>query len=138
VSQRYLAIPLIDVLRPHSQHPMHTKLYRNDQIVTVMCNSFFVRGSLAFAHCYDHKFPRYRGPDGVVVLVHEVPKPMVALVATTVRVTYQYRHHTNQKSQLYAAIHEWRAGVQQHQKNVIALEPLILLEKCSLETSWKF
>jgi hypothetical protein len=64
---------------------MRTKLYQNVRIVTVMRNSFFVGGSLAFAHRYDHKFPRYTGPDGVVV--REVPKAMVALVATAVRAT---------------------------------------------------
>jgi len=38
-------------------------------------------------------FPRYKGPEGVVV--REVPKAMLALVATAVRAIYQVGHHTN-------------------------------------------
>lgn len=90
---------------------MRTKLYRNERIVTVMRNSFFVGGTLAYAHRYYHKFPKFRGNDGV--LVCEVPAPMLALVATAVSATHQHKHHTDLKAQLYAAIHEWRAGVHQ-------------------------
>src|SRR6267154_469252 len=91
--------------------PAHTKLYRNNRIVTVIRNMFFVGGSLAYAHQYNHRFPKFTGSNGVEV--REVPVPMVALVATAVSSTYQHRCHTNWESQLYAAIHEWRTGVHQ-------------------------
>jgi len=91
--------------------PMRSKLYRNVRIITVIRNLFFTGGTLAYAHRYDHKFPRFRGNDGVVV--REVPAAMLALVATAVSLTDQHGHHTNVKSQLYAAIHEWRAGYHQ-------------------------
>jgi hypothetical protein len=42
-----------------------------------------------------------------------MPDAMLALVATAVRVTYQLRHYTNMKYQLYAAIREWRTGIHQ-------------------------
>jgi hypothetical protein len=37
---------------------------------------------MAFARRFDHKFPRFRGPDGVEN--RELPATMVALVATAV------------------------------------------------------
>lgn len=91
--------------------PMRTKPYRNERIVTVIRNLFFAGGSSSYAHRYDYRFPRYRSNDGVVV--REVPVPMLALVATAVSVTHKLRLHTNLKSQLYAAIYEWRTGVRQ-------------------------
>jgi Domain of unknown function (DUF6532) len=69
---------------------------------------FFTGGAAALAHRFEFKFPRFKGPDGE--LVYEVPRSMVALVATAVRATYHLRYHTNLKSQLYAAIHEWQTG----------------------------
>ncbi|KAN0102384.1 hypothetical protein V8E52_010847 [Russula decolorans] len=75
--------------------PMRHKPYRNKRIVTAIRTLFFTGGTSAYAHRFDSKFPRFRGPDGA--LVREVPEAMLALVATA----------------LYAAIHEWRTGVHQ-------------------------
>lgn len=72
---------------------MRTKLYRNQRIVAVLRNSFFVGGTSAYAHRYFHKFPRTRGTDGVIAC--EIPVPMLALVATAVSATQQHGHHTN-------------------------------------------
>jgi hypothetical protein len=87
---------------------MRSKPYRNERIVEVLQSLFFVGGPLSYANRYAHKFPEVTGPDGVAA--HEVPICMVALVATAVRVTYELGLHTNIKTQLYAAIDEWRTG----------------------------
>lgn len=76
--------------------PMRHKPYRNKRIVSVIRNLFFTGGTSAYAYRYDSNFPRFRGPDGV--LVREIPEPMLGLVATAVRVTYQTGHHTNMSS----------------------------------------
>jgi hypothetical protein len=88
---------------------MRSKPYRNERIVEVLRDLFFVGGSLSYANRYANKFPEVTGSDGVAA--REVPVCMVALVATAVRVTYELGHYTNGKTQLYAAIHEWRTGV---------------------------
>ncbi|KAN0113977.1 hypothetical protein V8E52_007126 [Russula decolorans] len=75
--------------------PMRHKPYRNKRIVTAIRTLFFTGGTSAYAHRFDSKFPRFRGPDGA--LVREVPEAMLTLVATA----------------LYAAIHKWRTGVHQ-------------------------
>ena len=46
-------------------------------------NMFFLGGSASFAQRFGAKFPRFRGPNGVVV--QEIPQAMLALVATAVR-----------------------------------------------------
>ena len=74
-------------------------------------NLFFSGGTSAYAQRFDSKFPRFTDPAGVVL--HQMPDAMLALVATAVRVTYQLRHYTNMKYQLYAAIREWRTGIHQ-------------------------
>jgi hypothetical protein len=66
---------------------MCSKPYRNDRIVTVLRALFFTGGSSSYAHRYAHKFPVFMSTDGVAM--RGVPKPMVALVATAVRVRYQ-------------------------------------------------
>ena len=38
---------------------------------------------------------------------------MVGLVATAVCATYQFKHHSNSKLQLYASINEWQTGIYQ-------------------------
>jgi hypothetical protein len=66
---------------------MRSKPYRNDRIVVVMKTTFFTGGSSSYAHRYADKFNIFTGTDGVAK--REVPKPMVALVATAVRARYQ-------------------------------------------------
>jgi hypothetical protein len=65
---------------------MRHKPYRNKRIVTAISTLFFTGGTSAYAHRFDSKFPRFRGPDGA--LVREVPEAMLALVATAVRARY--------------------------------------------------
>jgi len=71
----------------------HSKLYRNERIITVICDLFFNGGNLSYAHRFDILFLRFQGPDGV--FVREMPKPMLGLVATGVRAAYSLRHYTN-------------------------------------------
>ncbi|KAN0137968.1 hypothetical protein V8E53_004452 [Lactarius tabidus] len=71
---------------------MCSRPYRNDRIITVIRDMFFVGGAASFAHNFQYLFPTYEIADGEIVL--EVPIPMVALVATA----------------LYAALYEWRTG----------------------------
>jgi hypothetical protein len=66
--------------------PMRHKPYRNKRIVTAIRTLFFTGGTSTYAHRFDSKFPRFRGPDGA--LVHEVPEAMLVLVATVVRARY--------------------------------------------------
>jgi Domain of unknown function (DUF6532) len=87
---------------------MRSKPYRNERIIQVLRSFFFVGGTSSYAHRYERNFKEFIGSDGVVL--REVPIHMVALVATAVRVTYELGHHTNSKTQLYAAIYEWRTG----------------------------
>ena len=56
--------------------------YRNDRIIDVIKDLFFVGGISSFAHRFDSHFPTVEGNDGV--MRHEVPIPMVALVAMVV------------------------------------------------------
>lgn len=93
--------------------PMRTKPYRNDRIIRVIRELFFTGGASSFAHRFDAEFLRAPAPEGVVA--RELPEPMLALVATGVRATYQLGHHTNLRFQIYAAIHEWRTGT--HKSN---------------------
>ncbi|KAN0111331.1 hypothetical protein V8E52_008606 [Russula decolorans] len=66
--------------------PMRHKPYRNKWIVTAIRTLFFTGGTSAYAHRFDSKFPRFRGPDGA--LVREVPEAMLTLVATAVHARY--------------------------------------------------
>ncbi|KAH9060267.1 hypothetical protein EDB87DRAFT_1616839, partial [Lactarius vividus] len=72
-----------------------TRPYQNDQIVTVIQELYFTGGNTCFAARFSHFFANTERGDGENQ--HEVPIPMVALVATA----------------LYATIYEWRTGVQQ-------------------------
>ncbi|KAI9448875.1 hypothetical protein BJY52DRAFT_1193093 [Lactarius psammicola] len=74
---------------------MRSRPYRNHRIITVIRDMFFTGGSTSFARQFQYLFPTYECREGVVN--HEVPVPMVALVATA----------------LYATIYEWRTGEQQ-------------------------
>jgi hypothetical protein len=65
---------------------MRHKPYQNKRIVTAIRTLFFTGGTSAYAHWFDSKFPRFRGPDGA--LVREVPEVMLALVATVVHARY--------------------------------------------------
>ena len=66
---------------------------------------------MAYARRFDALFPRTLNAVGEEV--HEVPEPMLALVATAVCATSTYTFITNLISQLYCAIHEWRTGTHQ-------------------------
>ena len=61
---------------------MHTHPYRNDWIVTVIRDMFFVDRAASFAQHFRYLFPTYEFAYGQEV--HEVPIAMVALVATAV------------------------------------------------------
>ena len=56
--------------------------YRNERIINVLREMYFTGGVSSFARRYDHLFPRHRDSQGDVKI--EVPKEMVALVATAV------------------------------------------------------
>jgi len=62
--------------------PMHSQPYRNNWIITVIQDMFFMGGKSSYIYCFIHLFSNYHGDDGV--MRHEVPPPMVALVATAV------------------------------------------------------
>ncbi|KAN0125967.1 hypothetical protein V8E52_001174 [Russula decolorans] len=74
--------------------PRRTRPYRNIRIINVIRDLYFGGGAHSFVNCFRSQFPVHQGNDGVVL--REVPIAMVALVATA----------------LYAAIQEWRTGVQ--------------------------
>jgi hypothetical protein len=59
---------------------------------------------------------------------------MVSLVVNE----YPTRVKTKKTISMYTMTIEEVVDVEEHQENIISLEPLILLEKCSLETSSKF
>ncbi|KAH9952363.1 hypothetical protein BC827DRAFT_1159888 [Russula dissimulans] len=80
---------------------LHMRLYRNDRIIRVIRELYFIGGMKSFATRYVHLFPTSEDRDGVVK--HEVPIAMVALVATA----------------LYVALLEWRNG--QHQQVVLTV-----------------
>jgi hypothetical protein len=60
---------------------MHLQPYQNDWIIKTIWNLFFTREKSLVAN-FSHCFPTSEDPDGVVR--HEVPEPMVALMATVV------------------------------------------------------
>ncbi|KAN0123161.1 hypothetical protein V8E52_003114 [Russula decolorans] len=74
--------------------PRRTRPYRNIRIINVIRDLYFGGGAHSFVNRFRSQFPVHQGNDGVVL--REVPIAMVALVATA----------------LYAAIQEWRTGVQ--------------------------
>ncbi|KAN0116523.1 hypothetical protein V8E52_005904, partial [Russula decolorans] len=74
--------------------PRRTRPYRNIRIINVIHDLYFGGGAHLFVNRFRSQFPVHQGNDGVVL--REVPIAMVALVATA----------------LYAAIQEWRTGVQ--------------------------
>jgi hypothetical protein len=57
--------------------------YRNERIITVIRDLYFTGYPMSFAVKYEDRFPLHRGDDGTAS--REVPIPMVALVATAVR-----------------------------------------------------
>ena len=56
--------------------------YRNDRIITVIWDLYFLGGTNTFASQFKDLFPIHRGINAE--LRREVPIPMVALVATAV------------------------------------------------------
>ncbi|KAN0126122.1 hypothetical protein V8E53_015374 [Lactarius tabidus] len=74
---------------------MRSRPYRNECIISAIRDLYFTGGSASFARRFLYLFPTYEYCEGQIN--HEVPIPMVALVATA----------------LYAALYEWRTGVQQ-------------------------
>ena len=76
---------------------MRTHPYRNDRIITVIQDMFFVRGATSFAQCFWYLFPTYKISHGQGV--YEVPLAMVALVATAVGLFFGLyivlTHHTS-------------------------------------------
>ena len=60
----------------------HSLPYRNDHIITVIRDLYFSGGTNTFASQFKDLFPIHRGINAE--LWHEVPIPMVALVATAV------------------------------------------------------
>ncbi|KAF8493653.1 hypothetical protein F5888DRAFT_1805981 [Russula emetica] len=79
---------------PLNYLPHRTRPYRNIRIINIIRDLYFTGGHHSFAHRFRERFPIHQGSNGVVL--REVPVAMVALVATA----------------LYAAIQEWRTGVQ--------------------------
>ncbi|KAI9433408.1 hypothetical protein H4582DRAFT_2082328 [Lactarius indigo] len=63
--------------------PPRTHPYCNECIISVIWDLFFTGGKSSFASHFEHLFPVHQGHDGI--LAHEVPVPMVALVATAWR-----------------------------------------------------
>ena len=60
----------------------HSRPYRNQRIITVIRDLYFMGGVTSFAHRFDHLFPSHQHYNGMTM--REVPIPMVALVATAV------------------------------------------------------
>jgi hypothetical protein len=91
---------------------MRTRPYRNNRIISVIRDLYFMGGITSFASRFASDFPFHKDACGVKVI--EVPIPMVALVATAVRLSHTFRDcHTNFDEQLYAALYEWRTGIHQ-------------------------
>jgi len=85
--------------------------YRNDRIITVI-RALYFDGDKPFVERFCELLPFSHNPDGSTP--YEVPVPMVALVATGVSHAFVCLHKQCTNSiQLYAALHEWRSGVQQ-------------------------
>ncbi|KAN0125340.1 hypothetical protein V8E53_015597, partial [Lactarius tabidus] len=74
---------------------MCSQPYQNKCIISAIWDLYFTGGSTSFARWFLYLFLTYEYCEGQIN--HEVPIPMVALVATA----------------LYAALYEWRTGVQQ-------------------------
>jgi len=62
---------------------MRSKPYRNDRIISVIRDMYFRGGRASFVSLYDYLFENTEDPEATT---YEVPIPMVALVATAVRV----------------------------------------------------
>ncbi|KAF8257782.1 hypothetical protein EI94DRAFT_1708647 [Lactarius quietus] len=77
----------------HGKLVMHSKPYRNMQLINIIRDAYFTAnaGKAAFATRYKCLFQNTEDDE---MTVYEVPIPMVALAATT----------------LYATLHEWRTG----------------------------
>ena len=61
---------------------LHFCPYRNDHIIKIVQDMYFSGGSRLFAMRFDRHFPRFEERNGMIS--HEVPIPMIALVATAV------------------------------------------------------
>jgi hypothetical protein len=67
-----------------------TRPYRNERIVTVIREMYFTGGATSFARKYLYLFPTHETPVGHTKF--EVPVPMLALVATAVRLFFFGAH----------------------------------------------
>ncbi|KAF8265157.1 hypothetical protein EI94DRAFT_1804796 [Lactarius quietus] len=82
----------------HGNLVMHSKPYRNEHLIRIICDEYFTSpsaGKMSFATWFKYLFQNIED-DGATV--YKVPIPMVALVATA----------------MYATLYEWRTGHQQH------------------------
>ncbi|KAF8266161.1 hypothetical protein EI94DRAFT_1803486 [Lactarius quietus] len=71
--------------------PLHSQLYQSTVIISVL-HALFFTGAVPFVQRHMKHFPSYQAAEGTAN--HEVPKAMVAIVATG----------------LYAALNEWSTG----------------------------
>jgi len=90
---------------------MRSQPYCNDHVITVI-RSLYFEGDDAFVKWFGELFPLRHNSDGSTS--YEVPVPMVALVGMAVShaLIMSYKQCTN-SIQLFAALHEWRSGMQQ-------------------------
>ena len=75
---------------------------------------YFTGGAASFARQFQYIFPTSEDREGETI--YEVPIPMVALVATAVRLVFFFfffGHVFHLFYKLYAALYEWRTGEQQ-------------------------
>ena len=61
---------------------MRSRPYRNERIISALRDLYFTGGSTSFARRFLYLFPTWESREGEIS--HEVPIPMVALVATAV------------------------------------------------------
>ena len=92
---------------------MRTQPYHNQRILQLIRVLYFSGGSNSLSARFHHRFPTGFAHDGYGIMEREVPIAMVALVATAVSMYLLYIEHTNSNHQLYASLHEWRAGTHQ-------------------------
>lgn len=92
---------------------MCTCPYCNDRIITVIHNMSFIRGTNSFSTCFANIFRQC----GISPVHHEIPLPLVCLVATAV--SWQLNALLNSMLNVFSAIcchswvAEWRAATHQ-------------------------
>lgn len=88
--------------------------YRSTIIISVIRDIFF-SGPVPFVTRHQDHFPCHHGPCGTEIW--QVPKALVALVATAVRLRFWFLLHYLTSlgiSKYYAALKEWSTGVHKH------------------------